>query len=700
MGCLTGLLIGDSIGYPISTVGVVASTDVQTNTRWELASFIVHWYSTMNWQPGERMGPRRPLTECVCTFGYETERNYLKLHSGQWTGHGIAALNMADSLLKNKGFDGADLRLQMWSSHVRALNSPYNSARTHCHLQSELFYLGMPKQACERWVESMRPGEHPAPNYTGGNSADSVGHVGSLTRLGPLVLHHYHSDCSHLEADARASSYTTQTSECAAHASAFVAYLLVAAMQRFDAPSACNEDDEHEGCTLDTLRRSAAPNPDEDSRAEADGGVVCESLGFLSDIAEEYEERLGQREASIDVLADPSTRCAIHSLRRLLRASEPEGSQDQCWNWRAPHLVFSASVTTAKGRHTDSGRRATVFGANCLDGLAMALHAIATTTSYAGAIERCTNMLGAANSTGALCGQIAGAMYGYRAIQPELRSCLHQFDDGHAALRAALLIRRATSDEQTSKAPMKHEEITTTARSQCASPFIATASGVPSTLTPPVVALSASSTEVEAPDAQLVCRKAGGTEEGDANARDGVPDLYCAERDGVALSASSTEVEALDAQLVCRKAGGVVEGDANACDGVPDLYCTERDGSATCAATSPSMEGAVEGAPDAHSPDAQWRLLALGIDCVTATARYLTKQPADEPSAQQLTASQAGVLGQTEQDAAAECTHRHPLAEQPAITTASMCPPQKPQRQCSILGGLLPMACNVSKRSS
>ena len=64
------------------------------------------------------------------------------------------------------------------------------------------------------------------------------------------------------------------------------------------------------------------------------------------------------------------------------------------------------------------------------------------TSSFDAAVERCVNLLGDADSTGAIAGQIAGAMYGYRAIHPRLRGDLHDWDDGQIALRAALLAVR------------------------------------------------------------------------------------------------------------------------------------------------------------------------------------------------------------------------------------------------------------------
>ena len=80
------------------------------------------------------------------------------------------------------------------------------------------------------------------------------------------------------------------------------------------------------------------------------------------------------------------------------------------------------------------------FGSFCLDGLAIALHAVASTDSFGGAIERCVNFLGDADSTASIAGQIAGALYGWRAIDAPLQRQLVQWDDAEISLRAALLV--------------------------------------------------------------------------------------------------------------------------------------------------------------------------------------------------------------------------------------------------------------------
>jgi ADP-ribosyl-[dinitrogen reductase] hydrolase len=74
-----------------------------------------------------------------------------------------------------------------------------------------------------------------------------------------------------------------------------------------------------------------------------------------------------------------------------------------------------------------------------MDALAMALHAVYHARSFGETVERCVNFLGDADSTGAVAGQIAGALYGYAAVEAPMIANLRRWDDGEIALRAALL---------------------------------------------------------------------------------------------------------------------------------------------------------------------------------------------------------------------------------------------------------------------
>ena len=79
---------------------------------------------------------------------------------------------------------------------------------------------------------------------------------------------------------------------------------------------------------------------------------------------------------------------------------------------------------------------------------AIALHAVANTDSFDAAIERCVNCLGDADSHGAVCGQIAGAMYGWTGIGEHLKATVSQWDDDEIGLRAALLVVQGRANQK------------------------------------------------------------------------------------------------------------------------------------------------------------------------------------------------------------------------------------------------------------
>merc|ERR1719258_695233 len=75
------------------------------------------------------------------------------------------------------------------------------------------------------------------------------------------------------------------------------------------------------------------------------------------------------------------------------------------------------------------------FGAYSMDGLAMALHCVYHNTDFKSTVAHAINLLGDADSTGSICGQIAGALYGYNALPPNWMENLFRWDDGEIALR-------------------------------------------------------------------------------------------------------------------------------------------------------------------------------------------------------------------------------------------------------------------------
>ena len=74
------------------------------------------------------------------------------------------------------------------------------------------------------------------------------------------------------------------------------------------------------------------------------------------------------------------------------------------------------------------------FGSFCMDGLAMALFSFYHTTTFMAALAKCVNMLGDADSTGAIVGQLAGAFYGIDGIDKRLLGRLRQWDHGESGI--------------------------------------------------------------------------------------------------------------------------------------------------------------------------------------------------------------------------------------------------------------------------
>lgn len=60
------------------------------------------------------------------------------------------------------------------------------------------------------------------------------------------------------------------------------------------------------------------------------------------------------------------------------------------------------------------------FGSYCMDGLALVLNSLWHTNTFADAIMRTINQLGDCDTTGSICGQMAGAFYGMRNLHKKL----------------------------------------------------------------------------------------------------------------------------------------------------------------------------------------------------------------------------------------------------------------------------------------
>lgn len=312
--------------------------------------------------------------------------NKFCLKPGQWTDDTSMGLCLADSLLVCGSYNGMDIRVRFWSWWNRG----YNNAFRRDHSRSKSVGLGGNIRASLSSITDNKP----PPRYIVEDGEDAGN--GSVMRLAPVPIF-FHNDIELAERASAESSYTTHPGPVAAEACAFLGFVIVRAITR-DASS------------LETAAQ------------------------FLDSCASDY-------------MVLPQTG---ETLIKFLKASEPKGSPERCWNWRDPAGPYLEETLRNRGK-TYNGYPVSsgYFGSYCMDGMAIAFHSIYHTVSFVSAIARCVNFLGDADSTGAICGQIAGAFYGIDAIDKRFIKRLNQWDDGETALRGALLYALGTdlSDE-------------------------------------------------------------------------------------------------------------------------------------------------------------------------------------------------------------------------------------------------------------
>ena len=102
-------------------------------------------------------------------------------------------------------------------------------------------------------------------------------------------------------------------------------------------------------------------------------------------------------------------------------------------------VIFLEVMKYRGSRYNKHPNTSGYFGSYSMDALAIALHCVYHTNSFIEAIEKCVNLRGDSDTTGAICGQIAGAIYGYQSIPEHLKETLGTWDHYEIALRAILL---------------------------------------------------------------------------------------------------------------------------------------------------------------------------------------------------------------------------------------------------------------------
>eukprot|EP00484_Ammonia_sp_Unknown_P023330 CAMPEP_0197048228 /NCGR_PEP_ID=MMETSP1384-20130603/23624_1 /TAXON_ID=29189 /ORGANISM="Ammonia sp." /LENGTH=807 /DNA_ID=CAMNT_0042480331 /DNA_START=29 /DNA_END=2452 /DNA_ORIENTATION=- len=481
IGAVVGMGIGDATGAPLEFLPCV---DDHKKSYFRMK------------------GPRR----------WVNEQNAFNLKRGQWTDDASMGLCMADSLIVNQQYNGSDIRIRFWNWW----NNGYcNAFRFNPDQFKSSVGLG---GNISKSIFSMQHGQIPTPQFITNTSKDDSGN-GSLMRLAPIPVFfcHFHETKQMMDvalAFAKESSFTTHPGFIAAEACALMSYIIIKAINRPPPTVAVN----------DTANDVEEKKEENDTNAKPQENVQ----EFLENITGEYLKQM-QRERSDtqntlkellkskeynaiknsiqqkkaektskydeeeeddDDMYEPAAIAdkEVHSkwiqlqnqvnllqrqivakqfIIKLIQSAEPDDSTERCWNWKSKYGQLGIDLAMVNRGNSYNGYPNTqgYFGSYCMDGLAMGLHALYNSTSFGDAVMKAVNMLGDADSTGSIAGQMAGAWYGFKDVfydthkQRFLFKQLSKWDDYEFGLRAILLYVIGAEFAKKGKEKLKQHEL-------------------------------------------------------------------------------------------------------------------------------------------------------------------------------------------------------------------------------------------------
>jgi ADP-ribosyl-[dinitrogen reductase] hydrolase len=145
-----------------------------------------------------------------------------------------------------------------------------------------------------------------------------------------------------------------------------------------------------------------------------------------------HEERAAEYAGRSSVTTHGATECVEASRvlsRVLVRALAGAAKSEVLTAATGEQLTSSRLEGIAAGDFTRKPESEIISSGYVVDCLEAALWSFATTETFADAVLRAVNLGDDADTTGAVCGQIAGAFYGEQAIPEQWLTLLHQVDE-------------------------------------------------------------------------------------------------------------------------------------------------------------------------------------------------------------------------------------------------------------------------------
>ncbi len=380
VGAMIGMAIGDSVGAPLEFISIT------------------------------ELGPNQKSKFDFKTGIYSNEKNKFKLKRGQWTDDASMGLCMADSLIVNKGYNGSDIRTRFWNWWNNGYNNAFRKDNTRYKGSIGLggnISKSLELNSNEKPSDKFHP-IHTKPPYYKDDSGN-----GSLMRLAPIPIF-YKNDIKKAIEMSKESSYATHPGYTAAEACGLLGFIIVKAINR----------DRNDKTNIKEFLEK----------------TLNEYLKILEKEDEKY---------STGGPAEVNKSQGINNVIRLIKSKEKENSKEYCWNWKCntdeykDKIKKSYYLRNQDGNYNGYPVSDTYWGSFCIDGFAMALNAIYNSDSFGLAIQNAVNLLGDADSTGSIAGQIAGAFYGFNSIykndkQKKLYQNISHWDDWEIPLRAVI----------------------------------------------------------------------------------------------------------------------------------------------------------------------------------------------------------------------------------------------------------------------
>ena len=334
------------------------------------------------------------------------------LPPGAWTDDTSMALCLAESLVERRTFDPVD----QLHRYVRWYRDGHWSSTGRC------FDIGnATRAALERFEQTGEP-------YPGGAASDAAGN-GPLMKLAPVVLA-YASKPAEAIRHAGQSARTTHGAREATDASRAYAALMLAAL---------NGAWPHE------------VGPRGGGAASAGGGAT---VGVGGGGAARYSSARGG--AATDAGADGATSAASGGAGAGFDRIVAAALGDAAFAALDPRVTAALRST----REPPDVRG----GGYVVDALEAALWALRSTSTFEDGVLAAVNLGDDADTTAAIYGQLAGALYGVEGIPPHWRQRVHRHDE-IVAFADALL-----AQDLTRPALPRFEQIRPSVHAQCASP--------------------------------------------------------------------------------------------------------------------------------------------------------------------------------------------------------------------------------------